>query len=137
MIRHSKLTIHPPGSGFHLITQEINRELDKNRPRHGLVNLFLRHTSAGLMINENADPDVLVDLESFFEKLVPHDSRLYRHTAEGPDDMPAHIKSSILGCSLTLPIFEAQLALGTWQGIYLCEFRSDPPPRTLLLTIYE
>ena len=102
----------------------------------GLLHLFIRHTSASLTLNENASPDVLADFESWFSDAVPEDARYWTHTLEGPDDMPAHIKASLLGPSLTLPIRHGSLALGTWQGIYLCEHRDRGGGRSLLATVW-
>jgi secondary thiamine-phosphate synthase enzyme len=122
--------------GFHLITREIVDNLPAiAEVRIGLVHLFLQHTSAALSINENADSDVPLDLESSMSAIAPEDFP-YRHTAEGPDDMPAHVKSSLLGCSLTIPIREGRLCLGTWQGIYLCEHRRRGGRRTIVATIW-
>lgn len=109
--------------GFHLITGEILRNLPP-LPEVGLLHLFIKHTSAGLSINENADPDVRMDMESIFNHLVKEREPYYQHTLEGNDDMPAHAKSSIIGTSVTIPITNGKLNLGTWQGIYLCEFRN-------------
>lgn len=108
--------------GFHLITGEILRNLPP-LPKVGLLHLFIKHTSAGLSINENADPDVRIDMESIFNHLIKEREPYYQHTLEGDDDMPAHAKSSIIGTSITIPITNGKLNLGTWQGIYLCEFR--------------
>ena len=108
--------------GFHLITGEILRNLPP-LPEVGLLHLFIKHTSAGLSINENADPDVRMDMESIFNHLVKEREPYYQHTLEGNDDMPAHAKSSIIGTSVTIPITNGKLNFGTWQGIYLCEFR--------------
>jgi secondary thiamine-phosphate synthase enzyme len=105
-------------------------------PKIGLVNVFIKHTSAGLTINENADPDVRVDFESIFNKLVPENLPFLEHTIEGPDDMPPHIKTALVGTSVQIPITDSRLNLGTWQGIYLCEFRNRPNRRKLVLTIY-
>ena len=122
--------------GFHLITDEIVAALERMPPmRVGLVHLFLQHTSAALSINENADPDVPHDLEASFNALAPEDFP-YRHTCEGPDDMPAHVKSSVLGCSLTIPIRDGRLCLGTWQGIYLCEHRNRGGRRRIVATAW-
>ena len=122
--------------GYHLITRQIISELD-NLPSTGLVHIIIQHTSAGLTINENADPTVRVDFESFMNKLIPEDHPLYIHTMEGSDDMPAHLKSSLLGCEVTIPVTNGRLNLGTWQGIYLCEFRNHGGRRRLVLTIYS
>ncbi len=122
--------------GFHLITEHVTRSVPELRQvRVGLLNVFIQHTSASLTINENADSDVRVDFEMAMNHIVP-ESLDYVHTLEGPDDMPAHIKSSMMGCSLTIPISDGQLALGTWQGIYLCEHRDAANSRKLLLTLH-
>jgi secondary thiamine-phosphate synthase enzyme len=121
--------------GFHLITNIIEKEL-ADLPENGLLHLFIKHTSAGLSINENADSDVRTDFESFFNHLVPERMPFYVHTLEGPDDMPAHLKSSIIGHSLSIPITRHELNLGTWQGIYLCEFRDHAGGRKLVLSVY-
>ena len=120
--------------GFHLITGEILRNLPP-LPEVGLLHLFIKHTSAGLSINENADPDVRMDMESIFNHLVKEREPYYQHTLEGNDDMPAHAKSSIIGTSVTIPITNGKLNLGTWQGIYLCEFRDYGGNRQMLTTI--
>jgi secondary thiamine-phosphate synthase enzyme len=122
--------------GFHLITADIQAALaEAPHVRVGLVHLFLQHTSASLSINENADPDVPRDLERVFTSLAPEDFP-YRHTCEGPDDMPAHVKTSLLGCSLTIPIHDGRLGLGTWQGVYLCEHRDRGGRRRLVVTVW-
>ena len=120
--------------GFHLITGEILRNLPP-LPEVGLLHLFIKHTSAGLSINENADPDVRMDMESIFNHLVKEREPYYQHTLEGNDDMPAHAKSSIIGTSVTIPITNGKLNLGTWQGIYLCEFRDFGSNRVMVATI--
>ena len=120
--------------GFHLITGEILRNLPP-LPEVGLLHLFIKHTSAGLSINENADPDVRMDMESIFNRLVKEREPYYQHTLEGNDDMPAHAKSSIIGTSVTIPITNGKLNLGTWQGIYLCEFRDYGGNRRMVATI--
>jgi secondary thiamine-phosphate synthase enzyme len=122
--------------GFHLITQEVLKALPQ-LPEQGLLHLFIKHTSAGLAINENADPSVLDDFESIFNHLVPENMPFLTHTLEGPDDMPAHIKSVLAGSSITIPISQHRLNLGTWQGIYLCEFRNRGGNRGLVATIYS
>lgn len=123
--------------GFHLVTREIISQLPELRDIEiGLAHLFLQHTSASLAINENADSDVRRDLESYFSRAVPENEPYYRHTLEGPDDMPAHIKSLILGTSLSVPISNGHLALGTWQGIYLCEHRDHAGKRTIIVTLH-
>ena len=120
--------------GFHLITGEILRNLPP-LPEVGLLHLFIKHTSAGLSINENSDPDVRMDMESIFNHLVKEREPYYQHTLEGNDDMPAHAKSSIIGTSVTIPITNGKLNLGTWQGIYLCEFRNYGGNRRMVATI--
>ena len=120
--------------GFHLITGEILRNLPP-LPEVGLLHLFIKHTSAGLSINANADPDVRMDMESIFNHLVKEREPYYQHTLEGNDDMPAHAKSSIIGTSVTIPITNGKLNLGTWQGIYLCEFRNYGGNRRMVATI--
>jgi secondary thiamine-phosphate synthase enzyme len=123
--------------GIHLVTEEILAQLPElGQVRVGLLHVFLRHTSASLAINENADPSVRSDMERFLRRLVPEDPRLYEHTVEGPDDMTSHIKSVLLGCSLLIPVMDGRLGLGTWQGIYLCEHRERARPRTLIATLW-
>ena len=120
---------------MHLITHEVVSAIPElARIEVGLLHVFIQHTSAALTLNENADPDVRVDLESFLSDLVP-ETYPYTHTCEGPDDMPAHIKSSLLGPSLSIPVVDGMLALGTWQGIYVAEFRQRAQARTLVLTL--
>ena len=122
--------------GFHLVTGEVVARLPQLASvRVGLLHLFLQHTSASLSINENADSDVPLDLETSFSAIAPEDFP-YRHTCEGPDDMPAHVKASLLGTSLSIPIREGRLALGTWQGIYLCEHRNHDGRRRFVATIW-
>jgi secondary thiamine-phosphate synthase enzyme len=131
--RHLTLTAHE--RGFHLITREIITALPElARVSAGLLHVFIQHTSASLTINENADPDVPVDLESSFSAIAPEDFP-YQHTMEGPDDMPAHVKAALLGSSVTIPVANGQLCLGTWQGIYLCEHRNSGGRRRLVLTL--
>ncbi len=123
--------------GFHLITDEIVNQFSEIKGIYtGLLHIFIKHTSAGLAINENADPTVREDFESHFDRMVPENQPYYKHTLEGPDDMPAHIKSSLTGTSLQIPITAGQLNLGTWQGIYLCEHRNSGGSRKLVLTVY-
>ncbi|MBA4409047.1 MAG: secondary thiamine-phosphate synthase enzyme YjbQ [Bacteroidota bacterium] len=120
--------------GYHLITELIEKELPR-LPEKGLVNILIQHTSAGISLNENADPSVRYDFEKFMNKLMPENDPIYSHTEEGSDDMPAHLKSSLIGASLTIPISNHRLNLGTWQGIYLCEFRNFGGRRRLVVTI--
>lgn len=136
MIIQKEITLNQFSRGFHLITRLIIDNI-KPLPEKGLLNILLKHTSAALALNENADPSVRTDFKSFFDRLVPENTNLFTHTLEGSDDMPAHIKSSIFGQSITLPITDHTLNLGTWQGIYFCEFRDHGGPRTLVLTIFE
>jgi secondary thiamine-phosphate synthase enzyme len=135
MIKQYEINISPQKRGFHLITSLVVNKIGKF-PNEGLLHLFLQHTSAGITINENVDDDVRNDFESIINRLVPENSKLYHHTLEGPDDMPGHIKSSIIGQSLTIPITTGKLNLGTWQGIYLCEFRNNGGSRKIIATIY-
>ena len=134
MIHQQKIVLPSYSRGFHIITGHIAGALGE-LPNAGILTLFIQHTSAGLTINENADPDVLVDFESIFNRLVPENMPFLKHTLEGPDDMPAHIKASMVGASVTIPIVAGQLALGTWQGIFLCEFRNQGGNRKILATI--
>lgn len=136
MINQKTIKLQAYERGFHIITSIIEREIGR-LPQQGLLNLFIQHTSAGLTINENADPSVRVDFESSFNHIVKEREPFYTHTYEGDDDMPAHIKSSLVGPSLTIPITNGQLNLGTWQGIYLCEFRDYGGPRKIIATIYS
>ena len=131
-----ELTLRAAPRGFHLITREVVQAVPElAQVRAGLLHVFMRHTSASLTINENASPDVRRDFERYFNHAVPQDWREWEHTLEGPDDMPAHIKASLLGPSLTVPVQGGRLALGTWQGLYLCEHRDQGGPRRLLLTL--
>jgi secondary thiamine-phosphate synthase enzyme len=135
MIQQTEIKLREYSRGFHLITRTIEDELPE-LPKKGLVHLLIKHTSAGITLNENADPSVRVDLESFMNKLIPENHPLYTHVFEGADDMPAHLKSSIIGNSVTIPITNGRLNLGTWQGIYLCEFRNHGGPRKIVITLY-
>lgn len=131
----TELDLNPFRRGFHLITEDVIRGLPElSRIRVGLLHVFIRHTSASLTVNENADPDVPADLESSFNAIAPEDFP-YRHTVEGPDDMPAHVKAAMLGSSVSIPVREGKLCLGTWQGIYLCEHRNRATGRKLVLTL--
>jgi len=130
------IRMKPVRRGFHLITREIEQAVqDLSQCRVGLLHIFIQHSSASLTINENADPTVRQDFESHFNKMVPENAPYYIHTYEGPDDMPAHLKSSILGSSVSIPIKDGRLQLGTWQGIYLCEHRDHASGRSLILTL--
>lgn len=129
------LTLPAQRRGFHLVTHHVvNAIPDLSEVSAGLLHVFIQHTSASLSINENADPDVQVDLEMAFNKIAP-ETWPYVHTCEGPDDMPAHVKASMLGSSLTIPVSDGRLCLGTWQGIYLCEHRNHASGRRLVLTL--
>lgn len=134
MICQKAFDLAPKCRGFHLVTNEIENSLGV-LPESGLLNLLLQHTSAALVLNENADPDVRLDFESFINRVVPENSPYYEHVLEGSDDMPAHIKSALFGVSLSIPITGHRLNLGTWQGIYLCEFRNHGGSRRVLATI--
>lgn len=134
MIKQTEFTLKPHTRGFHLISNEIISQLPQ-LPKNGLLNLFVKHTSCGLCINENADPDVRTDMEGIFNHIVPENQPYFCHTLEGSDDMPAHAKSVISGVSLSIPITDGRLNLGTWQGIYLCEYRSHGGPRRIVATI--
>ena len=136
MVQQYAILLPPFKRGFHLITSLIRRELS-DLPQTGFLHLFIQHTSAGLTINENADPDVRVDFEQIFNRLVPENQPYYTHTLEGSDDMPAHIKASLTGFSVQIPITRGNLNLGTWQGIYLCEFRNRGGSRRLIATVYS
>jgi secondary thiamine-phosphate synthase enzyme len=130
------LTLPEHPRGFHLITRHVEDALPEIRQtKAGLLHVFILHTSASLTINENADPDVPRDMESAMNAVAPEDFP-YRHTCEGPDDMPAHVKASLMGSSVTIPIHEGRLALGTWQGLYLCEHRNHGGRRRLMLTLH-
>ena len=136
LITQTELQLRARSRGFHLITREVEQALSQlGSVQVGLLHVFIRHTSASLTINENADPTVRQDFESHFNEMVPENASYYRHTFEGPDDMPAHLKSSILGSSLTVPVTNGRLNMGTWQGIYLCEHRDHGGARTLVLTL--
>ena len=132
-----EITLEPRGRGFHLVTREVLGELPELRDVDvGMLHLLIQHTSASLALNENASPDVRRDFETYFNVAVPEDAPYWTHTLEGADDMPAHIKAALLGPSLTLPISRGGLALGTWQGIYLCEHRDRGGSRSIVATIW-
>lgn len=134
MLQQVEFALRPRPRGFHLVTDEVLRQLPE-LPRTGLLHLFIKHTSCGLSVCENADPDVRTDLESIFNRLVKERESYYEHVLEGDDDMPAHAKSVLVGVELTLPITNDRLNLGTWQGIYLCEFRNHGGSRRVVATI--
>ena len=134
MIQQIEITLKSMSRGFHLVTSDIIRQLPK-LPKIGIVNIFTKHTSCGLSINENYDPDVRTDMETIFNRLVPENRPEYVHTLEGSDDMPAHAKSILSGVSLTIPITNGRLNLGTWQGIYFNEYRNYGGTRKLVVTI--
>ncbi len=133
MVFQHQISLPVFSRGYHLITEIIEQEIKKLNISEGVVNLLLMHTSAAITINENADPTVRQDFETFLNKLIPENFP-YRHTMEGSDDMPAHLKASLIGQSLALPVKNGQLVLGTWQGIYLCEFRNRNFSRSIFLT---
>jgi len=136
MIQQYEIRLEAYPRGYHIITSQIMKQIPQ-LPKTGLLNVFIHHTSAGLMINEAADPSVLTDMENMFNHLVPENLPFLVHTMEGPDDMPAHVKSALTGVSLTIPINEGRLKLGTWQGIFLCEFRDHGGQRKLTVTVYS
>jgi secondary thiamine-phosphate synthase enzyme len=130
------IALAPRARGFHLITDDVVRALPElARFRVGVAHFFIQHTSASLCINENADPTVRTDLEASFNALAPEDAPYYRHTVEGPDDMPAHVKTALIGSSVSVPITDGRLHLGTWQGLYLCEHRDRGGARRVVATI--
>jgi secondary thiamine-phosphate synthase enzyme len=132
-----EVRLEPRPRGFHLVTDEVVAAMPElDRIGVGMANVFIRHTSASLTLNENASPAVRRDFRSWFDEAVPEDAPYWTHTLEGPDDMPAHVKSSLLGPSLTVPVSGGRLALGTWQGIYLCEHRDSGGARELVVTIW-
>lgn len=134
MIQQSRFRLGPFSRGFHLVTREVMRQLPKF-PQQGMLNLFVQHTSCALSINENCDPSVRHDLKAIMERLIPDGDPRYTHQDEGPTDMSAHAKSTMVGVSVNIPIVDGHLALGMWQGIYLCEFRENGGPRSIVATI--
>ena len=131
-----EVIINPKKRGFHVITEQITTTIPEIKEVNiGLLNLFIRHTSASLTINENTDNDVRIDFENHFNYLVPEKQSYYRHTNEGSDDMPAHLKASLLGASISIPIKNGNLELGMWQGIYLCEHRNKSTARKIIATL--
>ena len=137
MIQQKEIILPNYQRGYHLITHIIEEELKGILPEKGILNIFIKHTSAAITLNENADPSVRVDFETVMNKLVPEGQNYYTHTMEGADDMPAHIKASLLGNSISIPVTNGRLNMGTWQGIYLCEFRNFGGARKLVLSIYS
>ena len=136
MWHQKEITLSPRPRGYHIITDEVVSEVPEiSEINAGMAHIFIKHTSASITINENADPSVRRDFKSHFKRMVPEDTSLYEHTLEGPDDMTSHIKSSILGHSITIPITNGKLNLGTWQGIYLCEHRNNGGSRKLVVTL--
>jgi len=132
-----EIRLPPFERGFHLVTREVEEALPELRDvRVGIANVFIQHTSASLTLNENASPDVRRDFEAWFNRAVPDGADYFRHRLEGDDDMPAHIKASLLGSSLTIPVTDGRLSLGTWQGIYLCEHRDRGGSRSLTVTLW-
>lgn len=136
MIEQLEITLPKFSRGYHLITSLIEKQLP-SLPEKGLLHILVKHTSAGITINENADPSVRTDFESFINKMIPENDPVYIHTYEGSDDMPAHLKSSVIGAEVTIPVTNRRLNLGTWQGIYFCEFRNYGGTRKLVITIYS
>jgi secondary thiamine-phosphate synthase enzyme len=136
MVNQVEFSLPEYQRGFHIITSQVLNQI-KELPEMGVLHLFIKHTSAGLTINENADPTVLSDFNSSFNHIIKENEPFYKHTFEGSDDMPAHIKSSIVGSAISIPITNHQLNLGTWQGIYLCEFRNHGSLRKIVATIYS
>ena len=135
-IMQRKLTLNPRSRGYHLVTDEIARQISELKDiEAGIAHIFIQHTSASLTLNENADPSVRRDLETHMRSMVPEGAAHWTHTTEGPDDMPAHVKASLLGSGLTIPISGGRLALGTWQGIYLCEHRNRGGRRSIVVTL--
>jgi len=132
-----EIALSPKRRGFHLVTSEIEEQIPEIKQYDvGIAHIFILHTSASLSVNENADPTVRTDMESHFNELVPENAPYYVHTAEGPDDMPAHIKASLLGSDIVVPITNGHLNLGTWQGVFLCEHRNRPRARRLIVTLH-
>lgn len=136
MIKQKEITLPRFRRGYHLITSLIEKELFE-LPDAGLLHILVKHTSAGITLNENADPTVRTDFENFINKMIPENDPVYIHTYEGPDDMPAHLKSAVIGAEITVPITRGRLNLGTWQGIYFCEFRDYGGTRKAVLTVYS
>ena len=136
MVQHFDLNLPPLPRGIHLVTKQLIAQLPP-LPQNGMLHLLLQHTSAGLLLNENADPTVRTDMEAYLDRIAPEHAPYFLHTYEGPDDMPAHLKSALTGVQLTLPIRNGRLTLGTWQGIYLAEFRNHGGSRKILASIQQ
>lgn len=136
MIQQKEITLPAFRRGYHLVTRLIEEKLPE-LPEAGLLHILVKHTSAGITLNENADPTVRTDFENFMNKMIPEDDPVYIHTYEGSDDMPAHQKSAVIGAEITVPITRRRLNLGTWQGIYFCEFRDYGGPRRVVLTVFS
>ena len=134
-IAHSTLTVSTRGKGLYPFTRAVHDWLSKQSVSQGLLTLFVQHTSCSLVVQENADPDVTLDLNDFFERLVPENTKDYRHTAEGPDDMTSHIRAALTEVSLSVPVVAGRLALGTWQGVYVFEHRARPHQRHVVLQL--
>ena len=134
MIRQYEFNLQARRRGYHLVTSEILSQIEL--PKTGIIHVFIKHTSAGLCLNENADPDVRIDFETMMNRIVPEHQPGLVHTIEGPDDMPAHIKSALIGSSVSFPVSNGRPNLGIWQGIYLCEFRNHGGPRKIVVTVY-
>ena len=135
MIRHTTITVPTRGKGLYGFTKAVSDWLQKQQVDDGLLTAFIQHTSCSLVIQENADPDVVLDLRDFFERLVPEHEGSYRHTAEGADDMTSHIRSTLTQTSLTIPVIAGEMALGTWQGLYIFEHRNRPHQRKIVLML--
>ena len=132
-----EISLTPKGRGFHLVTEEIVKQIPEiKKIKTGLMHILIKHTSASITLNENYDPDVRLDMEKYFNRTVKENEPWYDHNSEGSDDMPAHIKSTLIGNSLTIPISDGKLNLGTWQGIYLCEHRNHAGSRKIVVTIF-
>jgi secondary thiamine-phosphate synthase enzyme len=132
---HHILEVRTRGKGLYPFTREVAAWVSSTKAETGLLTLFIQHTSASLVIQENADPDVVLDLADFFERIAPENDPRYRHDTEGPDDMPAHIRTALTGTSLSIPVISGRMALGTWQGIYVFEHRSGPQRRSVVLQL--
>jgi secondary thiamine-phosphate synthase enzyme len=135
VVRHTTLTVSTRGKGLYPFTRDVENWAAKQSVANGLLTLFVQHTSCSLVVQENADPDVTLDMRDFFERLVPEDEEGYRHTAEGPDDMTSHIRAALTQTSLSIPLISGRLALGTWQGLYVFEHRKRPHERRVVLQL--